>query len=124
MSPRIDRFVGPFSWLFIIALIAATIAAMIRWRWRAARCFSERLGGAFEDRSSADCLGDHGSDHSKHAQPAQRHNHQLGSSVHYSSDPEDTGKLENRAGDAAIVRILIALGNKMLRSKIEQRSPG
>jgi hypothetical protein len=30
MSPRIDRFVGPFSWLFIIALIAATIAAMIR----------------------------------------------------------------------------------------------
>jgi len=28
MSPRIELFVGTFSWLFIVALIAATIAAM------------------------------------------------------------------------------------------------
>ena len=27
MSPRIDLFVGTFSWLFIVALIAATISA-------------------------------------------------------------------------------------------------
>ncbi len=27
MSPRIELFVGTFSWLFIVALIAATIAA-------------------------------------------------------------------------------------------------
>ena len=28
MSPRIEVFVGTFSWLFMMALIAATIAAM------------------------------------------------------------------------------------------------
>jgi hypothetical protein len=28
MSPRIDLFVGTFSWLFMIGLIAATIAAI------------------------------------------------------------------------------------------------
>jgi hypothetical protein len=28
MSPRIDPFVGTFSWLFMIGLLAATIAAM------------------------------------------------------------------------------------------------
>jgi hypothetical protein len=28
MSPRIELFVGTFSWLFMMALIAATVAAM------------------------------------------------------------------------------------------------
>ena len=28
MSPRIELFLGTFSWLFMMALIAATIAAM------------------------------------------------------------------------------------------------
>ena len=28
MSPRIELFLGTFSWLFVMALIAATIAAM------------------------------------------------------------------------------------------------